>query len=97
MQRGNLVIYDLEGRVFSQTGEAEGDVLPHVYPVGIPYVEIPFGTMAIKRLVGIDVSVSPHQPIFKVIEVPKTPEQERIEELENQLLLMADAMEGGIL
>ncbi len=89
MQRGNLVLYDYEGKIFSQTGEAEGDLLPHTYPVGIPWVEIPFGTMATKRLISIDVSngVDNPIPIFEDIEIPKTEEQLRIEELENQLLL----------
>lgn len=88
MKRGNLVIYDVNGKIFSQTGEAEGDVLPHEYPVGIPYIEIPFGTMATKRLTHIDVS-DPliHRPVFEEIALPKTPEQLRIEELENQLLM----------
>lgn len=96
MQRGNLVIYDYEGRIWYQSGEAEGDVLPHEYPVGLPYMEIPFGTMRTKRLIKIDTTVEPHQPIFEDIEIEKTP-QEIIEELENQLLLLEDKRVGGIL
>lgn len=65
MQRGNLIIYDETGRILSQTGEAEGSILPHEYPVGVPYIEIPFGTMATKRVVNIDVTVEPHEPIFE--------------------------------
>jgi len=91
-QRGNLVIYDITGKIFSQTGEAEGDILPHEYPVGIPYMEIPFGTMAIKRVKSIDITVTPHQPVYEDIILTKTTEQIRIEELENQLLLMSDAL-----
>lgn len=96
MNRGNLVIYDNTGKIFSQTGEATGDVLPHVYPVGLPYIEIPFGTMAIKRLINIDVSVTPHQPVFEDLTYVQT-HTDRIAELENHLLLMADSLEGGIL
>lgn len=85
MQRGNLVIYDKTGKIFSQTGEAEGAVLPHEYPVGIPYIEIPFGTMATKRVVRIDVSgPNNHIPILEDIEIQKTPE-EIIEELQAEL------------
>lgn len=85
MQRGNLVIYDKTGKIFSQTGEAEGAVLPHEYPVGIPYIEIPFGTMATKRVVRIDVSdPNNHIPIFEDIEIQKTPE-EIIAELQAEL------------
>lgn len=83
MQRGNLVIYDETGKIFSQTGEAEGDVLPHEYPIGIPYMEIPFGTMATKRLLSIDVSDSNnHVPVFEDI-----PQQPTYEELQQQLLI----------
>jgi len=96
MQRGNLIIYDNEGRIWYQSGEAEGDVLPHEYPVGLPYMEIPFGTMRNKRLIRIDTTVEPHQPIFEDIEIEKTP-QEIIEELENQILLLEDERVGGIL
>lgn len=86
MERGNLVIYDNEGKIWSQTGEASGDILPHEYPVGIPHIEIPYGTMATHRLISIDVSIEPHKPVFEAIAAPKTPDQLRIEELENQLL-----------
>lgn len=85
MNRGNLVTYDLSGRIWSQTGEASGDILPHEYPVGIPWIEIPYGKMATKMLVAIDVSVEPNQPVFEEITKSKT-DAERIEELENQLL-----------
>jgi hypothetical protein len=86
MQRGNLVIYDTTGKIFSQSGEIDGDVLPHEYPKGIPYIEIPFGTMAIKKLISIDVSKEVHEPVFEDIVIPITPEQQRIADLENQLL-----------
>ncbi len=86
MQRGNLVIYDLNGKVWSQTGEAEGDIIPHDYPVGIPYMEIPYGIMNTKRLIEIDVSQVPNVPIFIEIVAEKSEEQLKIEELENQLL-----------
>lgn len=89
MQRGNLIIYDNEGKIWLQTGEAEGDILPHEYPVGLPYMELPFGIMATRRVVRVDVTTTPHTPVFEEIEIPKTPEQlqSEIEQLENELLL----------
>jgi len=86
MQRGNLVIYDLNGKVWMQTGEAEGDILPHEYPSGLPCIEIPFGTMATKKLINIDVSQEVHEPVFEDIIIPLTPDQQRIIDLENILL-----------
>lgn len=87
MQRGNLVIYDATGKIFSQTGEAEGDVLPHEYPIGLPYIEIPFGTMESKKLISINVTKEPHEPIFEDIV-----QQPTYEELENQLLLAQEGL-----
>lgn len=96
MQRGNLVIYDNDGRIWYQSGEAEGDILAHEYPVGLPYIEIPFGTMKSKRLISIDTSVKPHVPVFEDIIREKT-QEEVIQELENQILLLEDEKVGGIL
>lgn len=36
MQRGSLIIYDNTGKIFLNTGDAEGDVLPHTLPDGLP-------------------------------------------------------------
>ena len=58
-------------------------MLPHEYPVGIPYIEIPFGTMANKRVVRIDVSDPNNSiPVFK-----KISRQLTYEELQQQLLI----------
>lgn len=75
MKRGNLVIFDLSGKIWFETGEAEGAVLPHVYPMGLPYMEIPFGTMAIKRLISIDVSGTNHVPVFEDIPIQPTKDE----------------------
>ncbi len=65
MQRGNLIIYDNEGTIFLQTGEAEGDVLPHVYPAGLPYIEMPFGSLKNGFPIRVDVSKTPHELVFQ--------------------------------
>jgi hypothetical protein len=98
MQRGNLIIFDDNGKVWLQSGEAEGDVLPHEYPVGLPYIELPFGAMQGKTLKGVDV-------VSKIAILEDIPhietEAEKLmrekEELENQILLMAENDIGGIL
>lgn len=95
MQRGNLVIYDETGKIFSQTGEAEGDILPHDYPVGIPYMEIPYGTASKKRLVSIDISVTPHQPIFgDILYQPSLEERLLKTEADNEMLKLMVAELG---
>lgn len=90
MERGNLVIYDLAGTIISQSGEATGDLLPHSYPVGVPYMEIPYGTMNKKILVKIDTSTDPHTPIFEDLILPKTPE-ETIFELQAEIIRLKNS------
>lgn len=82
MKRGNLIIYDKVGKIFSQTGEAEGDILPHEYPEGLPYIEVPHGTMNDKKVISVDVSTDPHEVIFETIEKHMS-----YEELETELLI----------
>lgn len=56
-----LVVYDETGFILSMRS---GEPAPRE-PVGVPFmwVEIPNG----KRIVGVDVSTIPHQPIFEDI------------------------------
>lgn len=92
MKRGNLIIYDITGKIFYQTGEAEGDLLPHTYPEGIPYIEVPFGSMNNKRIISVNVSTTPHTLVTENIEVKPT-----YEDLENKVLLLEnEKVEGGI-
>ena len=56
MQRGSLIIYDNKGKIWVNTGDAEGDVLPHTLPVGLPYIETEFGQLKGKRVLSVDVT-----------------------------------------
>lgn len=92
MDRSNLIIYDIKGKIWSQTGEATGDILPHKYPVGIPYIEVPYGITKGKRIVSVDVKVTPHKIVTEDIEVKPS-----YEDLENKVLLLeSEKVEGGI-
>lgn len=97
MQLGNRIIFDQSGEIVFQTGEMEGDVLPRKNITSLDYIDLDFGAVDLtkKRIVSID-PVS-KKPVLEDIQVELTPEQQRIKELEDQLLLMADAETGGIL
>lgn len=84
MERGNLIIYDLAGTIITQTGDAKGDVLPHAYPIGVPYIELAYGETVGKRILSVDVSVEPHQVVTEDLPIEKTTE-EKIAELEAKL------------
>lgn len=81
MQRGSLIIYDNEGKMWVNTGDAEGDILPHTPPVGLPYIITEFGELNNKRVLNVDVSVTPHKLVAEDIPVQRT-----YEELQQQLL-----------
>lgn len=92
MNRGNLIIYDSKGTIWSQTGEASGDILPHEYPIGIPYIVVPYGSTEGKRIVSVDVTKTPHEVVVEGIEIKPS-----YEELENKVLLLEnEKVEGGI-
>lgn len=88
MQRGSLIIYDTNGKVWINTGDAEGDILPNEIPVGLPYIETKFGELNNKKVLSVDISVTPHKLVTEDIEVKPS-----YQDLENQLLLA----QGGLL
>ncbi|APH17756.1 hypothetical protein [Clostridium botulinum] len=98
MQRGSLIIYDNTGKIFLNTGDAEGDVLPHTLPDGLPYIITEFGELNNKIVKRIDVETRklitediPH------IETKEEKLKREKQELENQLLLKENNEMGGIL
>ena len=96
MQYGNLIVYDNDGVIWYQSGEMEGDLAPRTYPGGLNYIELPFGAMAGKRVVSVDVSGETHVPVFEDIPVTETTDQ-KITALQNQLSLVQSALDDLIL
>ena len=92
---GNRVFFDQEGRIIHQTGEVSSTSNPHWDITEIKYVDIPPGVGAGMELVGINPTSK--EPIFEINEAFETPEQKRIRELEDALLLQAENEIGGIL
>lgn len=80
------VIFDQEGNVIIQSDNIEN----HPESVHVTLVDIDWKKYQIEKF-----DMETKNPILK--EIPLTPEQQRIQELENELLLMADAETGGIL
>lgn len=80
MQRGSLIIYDNNGKIWLNTGDAEGDVLPHEIPVGLPYVITEYGQLNGKRVLF----VNPETGELITEDLPTSPTQE---ELENAWLI----------
>lgn len=88
MQRGSLIIYDNSGKIWLNTGDAQGDILPHEYPDGLPYIETQFGELEGKKVLAVDVTTTPHTLVTENIPVLLT-----YEELQD----LIDMMAGGII
>ena len=97
MQVGNRIICDQDGEIIFQTGEMQGDVLARKEITELHVVDLEFGVInpLTHRIVGIDVETK--RPILETVEIVESEEQKRIRELEDALLLAADAETGGIL
>lgn len=80
MQRGSLIIYDDNGKIWYNSGDAEGDVLPHEYPAGLPYIETEFGQLDGKRVVSVNV-------VRQILNTEDIPSEPTYEELQQQLLI----------
>ena len=87
MQGGNRIIYDQDGEIVYQTGEMQGDVMQRKDITQLNFIDLPYGAVNSNthRIVSIDTSTL--QPILEDLPVALTPEQQRIIDLENQLLL----------
>ncbi|RXI50205.1 hypothetical protein DP124_12100 [Clostridium tetani] len=98
MKRGSLIIYDNNGKIFLNTGDAEGDILPHTPPSGLPYIITEYGQLEGKIVKGVNVETK--ELILENIPKAET-EEERLrrekQELENQLLMKENETIGGIL
>lgn len=84
MQRGSLILYDTTGKIFLNTGDWDGSILPNEIPVGIPYIETQFGELNGKRVISVNVETK--TLITEDIITPLSAEQQKITELENKLL-----------
>lgn len=80
MQRGSLIIYDNTGKIWFKSGDAEGDILPHVLPEGLQHIITEFGQLNNKRVLSVD-------PVTKEVVTEDIEVKPTYEELETQLLL----------
>jgi len=83
-QVGSLIIYDDNGKIWAVFPDAEGNVLPHEKPIGLPYIETAFGELNGKRALSVDVANG--TLVTEDIIIPLTPDQQKIVDLENILL-----------
>lgn len=96
MQTGMRIIYDQDGEIVASFGEMSGDVpvrkgITKLEHIDLEYKSINFNT---HRIVKVDPETK--LPVLERINAELTVE-EKMQELEDQVLLMANENTGGIL
>ena len=66
MERRNLIVYDANGMIINQTGQAKGNILPHKLPVGVNYILDEYIENKDYRVIGVDVT----EDVHKLITIP---------------------------
>ena len=96
MAVGTRIIFTSDGEIIEVYGDMEGGVTDRPQWSQLDYIDIDYGQVNLltHRVIGVDVET--RQPILEAID-NETEEQKRIRELEDALLLAADAEMGGIL
>ncbi|WP_405155623.1 hypothetical protein [Paenibacillus sp. FSL K6-0108] len=97
MNIGTRIIYDQDGEIIYRAGEIQGDVLPRKEITELHYIDLEYGAIDYHthRIVSIDPATK--QPVLEELPIVETPEQQKIKELEEQILLLANENTGGIL
>lgn len=97
MAVGTRIIFEASnGGIIEVYGDMEGGVTDRPQWNKLDYIDIDFGQINLLTHRVIGVNVETKQPILEAID-NETDEQKRIRELEDALLLAADAETGGIL
>ncbi|HBH1344289.1 TPA: hypothetical protein SOK69_000994 [Clostridioides difficile] len=97
MERGNRLIYNQNGKILLQTGEATGDILEHDVITELHYLDIEFGSIDYSKQYIESINPITKELILKDIPIYLSEEEKRIQELENQLLIAENEKVGGLL
>ncbi|HEK8692513.1 TPA: hypothetical protein ACGY75_003437 [Clostridioides difficile] len=97
MNRANRIIYNQNGKILLQTGEATGDILEHDTITELHYIDVEYGSIDYTRNRITSINPETKQPIVEEIPVYLTEEEKKIQELENQILLNENEKVGGLL
>ncbi|HBF5910380.1 TPA: hypothetical protein KOS80_003910 [Clostridioides difficile] len=90
MERCNRVIYNQNGDIIFQTGEATGDVLEHDTITELHYLDVEYGSIDYSKQYIESINPVTKEPIIKDIEVVLTDEQKRLQALEKELSMLKE-------
>lgn len=90
MDRENRVIYNQDGKIIFQTGEATGNVLEHDAITELHYLDVEFGSIDYSKQYIESINPVTKEPVIKDIEVVLTDEQKRLQVLEEELNMLKE-------
>ncbi|HBG4972529.1 TPA: hypothetical protein RQA65_000912 [Clostridioides difficile] len=90
MDRGNRIIYNQDGKILLQTGEATGDVLEHDVIAELHYLDVEFGSIDYSKQYIESINPATKEPVIKDIKVVLTDEQKRLQALEKELSMLKE-------
>lgn len=90
MNRGNRIIYNQDGKILLQTGEATGDILEHDTITELNFIDLEFGSIDYSKQYIESINPVTKEPVIKDIEIVLTDEQKRLEALEKELSMLKE-------
>ncbi|AXU86112.1 TPA: hypothetical protein KQB57_001390 [Clostridioides difficile] len=90
MNRGNRIIYNQDGKILLQTGEATGDILEHDTITELNFIDLEFGSIDYSKQYIESINPVTKEPVLKNIEIVLTNEQKRLEVLEKELSMLKE-------
>ncbi|MGO0903549.1 hypothetical protein ACYZFO_10670 [Clostridioides difficile] len=90
MNRGNRIIYNQDGNILLQTGEATGDVLEHNVITELHYLDVGYGSIDYSKQCIESINPITKEPVLKDIPVVLTDEQKRLKLLEEELSMLKE-------
>ncbi|MDX5706154.1 hypothetical protein SIK39_01475 [Clostridioides difficile] len=90
MNRGNRIIYNQDGKILLQTGEATGDILEHDTITELNFIDLEFGSIDYSKQYIESINPVTKEPVLKNIEIVLTNEQKRLEVLEKELSMLQE-------
>ncbi|HBE9572372.1 TPA: hypothetical protein ACG3KG_002267 [Clostridioides difficile] len=90
MERGNRLIYNQDGKIIFQTGEATGDVLEHDTITELNFLDIEFGSIDYSKQYIESINPITKELNIKDIDVILTDEQKRLQALEKELSMLKE-------
>ncbi|EOY7273213.1 hypothetical protein QRW94_05895 [Clostridioides difficile] len=90
MERGNRIIYNQDGKILLQTGEATGDVLEHDAITELHYLDVEYGSIDYSKQYIESINPVTKELNIKNIEIVLTDEQKRLQALEKELSMLKE-------